>query len=121
MHNAKQIALQAKDLLTVCLAKAIDTALTEKLGEHWFTEFCREDAQDPKYAIVNKGQNGTGDMDLQALLKILRRRERFAEQVLQYYGFINRDDPFAQDTRRQQLQGSPGRRSCQTPPWSCGG
>ena len=102
MGQEKQNAQKAKDLLTLCLAKAIQESLSARLGENWFQAFLQEDhAQDPKFQIARNGQASVRDFDLQALLKILRYRDRFAEQVFAYYHFA---DAFTDQTKKRQIR-----------------
>lgn len=105
MGREKQNAQQAKDLLTLCLAKAIQDSLSARLGANWFQLFLQDDhAQDPKFQIARNGQTSIRDMDLQALLKILRYRDRFADHVFAYYRFGAGDDAFAVQTKRRQIR-----------------
>ena len=105
MSQEKQIAQQVKDLLTLCLAKAIDQSLCAQLSPNWFYAFLAEDqAQDPKFQIARNGQASIRDLDLQALLKILRYRDRFSNLVFSYYGLSAGSDPFADQTRQRQIR-----------------
>ena len=102
MQNWRQIASEAKDLLTVCLAKAINTAMTAQVGSHWFADFAEEEApKNDTVRITQPGQSSTGDLDLQALLKILRYRESYADRILSFYGFITADEYAAKNQKRQ--------------------
>ena len=105
MSQEKQIAQQAKDLLTLCLAKAIDQSLCAQLSPYWFNAFMADDqAQETKFQSARNGQTSIRDLDLQALLKILRYRERFSNLVLSYYGLAAGNDPFADQTRQRQIR-----------------
>ena len=105
MAQGKQAAQQAKDLLTLCLAKAIDQCLCVRLGPRWFCAFLADDReQDPKFQIARNGQVSIRDLDLQALLKILRYRERFSNLVFSHYGLSTGNDPFADQTRQRQIR-----------------
>ena len=87
MQKWGQIAHEAKDILTVCLAKSIDTALTAQLGNNWFFQFAQDDAREKVNNRITKiGQTSVRDLDLQALLKFLRYRASLSQQVLTYYG-----------------------------------
>lgn len=104
MKNQRKIALEAKDILTVCLAKAIDTALTSQLGSSWFDDFAQEDIRAKvNNRITKTGQTSVRDLDLQALLKFLRYRKALTDCVLAYYGFVDGLDQFAADAQRLQL------------------
>ena len=46
MQNWRQIAHETKDILTVCLAKAIDRAMTAQCGEGWFADFAQADSKE---------------------------------------------------------------------------
>lgn len=105
MQSKKQAAQQAKDLLTVCLAQGIDFALQNSLGPGWFAAFCQEDSlEEPHKQILKNGQQTMMDLDLQALLKILRYRETYADRVLYYYGFLSVEDPFSTQGQKRQLR-----------------
>lgn len=104
MGREKQSAQQAKDLLTLCLAKAIQESLCARLGPSWFYLFLQDDrAQDPKFQIARNGQTSIRDMDLQALLKILRYRDSYADHVFAYYGF-DTGDAFTDQTKKRQIR-----------------
>ena len=104
MQNWRQIASEAKDLLTVCLAKAINTAMTAQVGSHWFADFAEEEApKNDTVRITQPGQSSTGDLDLQALLKILRFRETIADHVLTHYGIFTELDEFTAQNQKRQL------------------
>ncbi len=105
MSKQKQTVQQAKDLLTLCLAKAIDEALTAKMGPFWFSRFLEDDQeQEVAFRIARNGQNSIRDLDLQALLKILRYRDNYAQAVLVYYEFLNFNDPYEAHTRQRQIR-----------------
>lgn len=104
MDREKQNAQKAKDLLTLCLAKAIQESLCNRLGPGWFYLFLQEDqAQDPKFQIARNGQASIRDMDLQALLKLLRYRESFADHVFAYYGFDS-GNFYTDQTKKRQIR-----------------
>lgn len=104
MQAWRQIAHDAKDILTVCLAKAVDRALIAQLGQGWFAEFVQADAREKiSNRITKNGQTSVQDLDLQALLKFLRFRSTFANQVLTYYGVFDGMDSFAADAQIQQF------------------
>lgn len=104
MQNWKHIAHESKDILTVCLAKAIDTALTAQQGAAWFDAFAAADAKEKVNVRITKGgQTSAQDLDLQALLKFLRYRGELTQQVLTYYGFFDGLDSFAIDAQWYQL------------------
>ena len=104
MQNWKHIAHEAKDLLTVCLAKAVDQAMTAQAGPDWFVAFAQADSQMKlNLRITKAGQLTVQDMDLQALLKLFRFREGMARQVLAYHGFFLGQDAIAIDAQMHQL------------------
>lgn len=106
MQAWRQIAHDAKDILTVCLAKAIDRALSDRLGREWFADFAQDDAKEKvSNRITKNGQTSVRDLDLQALLKFLRFRSVLANQVLGYYGLFDGMDSFAADAQIQQFNG----------------
>jgi SLAP domain-containing protein len=105
MGSQKQTVQEAKDLLTLCLARAIDEALTAKKGPFWFSQFLADDqAQEPAFRIARNNQNSVRDFDLQALLKILRYRENYAQIVLVHYDFLNFNDPYDTHTKQRQIR-----------------
>ena len=71
--------------LHVCLAKAIDAALTNRVGANWFEQFKAAEAAEEKPIVTSKNTSALS-MDLQACLKILRMRETMAKIVFEYYG-----------------------------------
>jgi len=104
MQNWSHIAHAAKDILTVCLAKGIDQALTVQCGEDWFQKFLEADAQEkPTAQITKNGQRSVRDLDLQALLKILRFRRNLTQQVLSHYGCFSDFDSFSAEGQMQQM------------------
>lgn len=106
MENWRQIAHDAKDILTVCLAKAIDGAMTARCGSQWFAAFCENDVHEKvSNRITKTGQLSVRDLDLQALLKFLRHRSAMTEQVLAHYGFFDGLDSFAKEQQLRQLSG----------------
>lgn len=102
----KQTATQLKDLLTVCLAKAIDNALTAQFGDSWFEYFIQQDQakEDSKTQITRKGQTSIKDFDTQALLKFLRYSTDWSNYVFLYYGVYHSDDPFANQSQGRQMR-----------------
>ncbi len=104
MDNWRQIAHEAKDLLTVCLAKGIDHALTTQIGSEWFSTFVQADAKEKVHNRITKPtQQSVQELDLQALLKFLRYRSSLTDRVLSYYGVFQNMDSFSMDGQRQQL------------------
>ena len=104
MQNWKHIAHEAKDLLTVGVAKAIDSALSAQCGSNWFASFAESDAKEKiNLRITKPGQMTVHDMDLQALLKFLRFRTAHADIVLTHHGFFNGLDAIAIDAQKHQL------------------
>jgi len=101
MTDDRALALQLKDLLTVCLGKGIDIALTAQLGEQWFADFAKEDAVQKKQ-ILMEGQISIYASDTQALFKILRFREKYSQIILTHFGFISRNG--APDDASKKLQ-----------------
>lgn len=104
MQNWRQIASEAKDILTVCLAKAIDQAMTVQVGSDWFADFAETEApKNDNIRITQPGQTSTKDLDTQALLKILRFRDNIADQVLIHYGIFTDLDEFTAQNQKRQL------------------
>lgn len=104
MRAWRQIAHDAKDILTVCLAKAIDKALSAQSDQDWFAAFIQQDAKEKvSNRITKAGQTSVRDLDLQALLKFLRYRGTLSHQVLTYYGLFDGMDSFAIDAQVQQF------------------
>lgn len=104
MPNWRQIASEAKDILTICLAKAIDQALIAEVGTDWFQKFVEEDKGYPENQQITKyKKKSPKDLDMQALLKILRYRPAEADKVYAYYGVFADMDKSAADTKKRQL------------------
>lgn len=74
------------NLLHVCLAKAIDMAMTEKSGENWFESF-RDYDQKQKDPVLEDAHTSVNKMDLQSCLKFLRFRDDYANIVFDYFGY----------------------------------
>ena len=105
MRNWRKIAGEAKDVMTVCLAKVIDRALTEVAGVQWFAQFAEADAREKGNRITKPFQKTVYDLDLQGLLKFMRFRKQWAAAVLNFYGFYNGMDAFAAEGQNRQLDG----------------
>ena len=104
MDKAKQTAGQLKDLLAICLAKAVDTSLTTYKGEHWFQDFLQEDQEkETKFQICQKRHTSVRDFDLQALMKFLRFCNEWSYYVFLYYGFYKDDDIYYNQTQKRQI------------------
>jgi hypothetical protein len=104
MQNWSHVAHEAKDILTVCLAKGIDQALSAQYGACWFADFAEADAKEKVNTRITKpGHHSVQDMDLQALLQLLRYRSHLTQQVLFYYGFFEGLDQFSAEGQLQQL------------------
>ena len=104
MRNWRKIAQEAKDILTVCLAKVIDRSMAAQLGDDWFSAFAAEDSREKvNNRITKPAQKSVQDLDLQALLKFMRYRPRWVTEVLRFYGFYNGLDEFAAEAQRRQL------------------
>lgn len=104
MDRWELIAHRAKNLLTVCLAKGIDQAMTAQCGDQWFLDFAKQEAaESPATQIVKEGHKSVRDLDFQALLKILRYRDALATQVLSRYSFFGGLDSFSAEGQRKQL------------------
>lgn len=104
MQDWRQIAHDTKDILTVCLAKAIDRAMTAQHGDNWFSNFAQSDGKEKlNNRIVKPGQLSVRDLDLQALLKFLRFRSEQANQVLNFYGMFAGMDYLAMEAQTRQF------------------
>ena len=104
MQDWQQISSKAKDLLTICLARAIDMAMTARQGENWFADFAEDDLhQKVNNRITKSHQRTVYDLDLQAVLKILRYRTEMANAVLTYHGFYSGLDEFSAQGQTLQL------------------
>lgn len=104
MQDWRQIAHETKDILTVCLAKAIDRAMIAQHGDNWFSNFAQSDGKEKlNNRIVKPGQITVQDLDLQALLKFLRFRSEQANQVLEHYGMFAGMDYLAMDAQVRQF------------------
>lgn len=105
MSNWKDAAHEAKDLLTVCLAKGIDSALVAQIGDDWFAQFLAVEEQEKNvsHRIGKPGQQSMRDMDLQGLLKFLRFRPAYLQAILVHYECVSDADPIARDVLTQQL------------------
>lgn len=104
MPNWRQIAGEAKDILTVCLAKAVHIAMSAQDGSDWFATFAEEESHKSGFErIVKAGQTSTDDLDLQALLKIFRFRDTMVEKIFSHYGVFAGLDEFSLQTQQQQF------------------
>lgn len=104
MPNWRQIAGEAKDILTVCLAKSVHIAMSAENGSNWFAAFAEEESHKSGFErIVKAGQTSTDDLDLQALLKIFRFRDAMVEKIFAYYGIFVDLDEFALQNQKQQF------------------
>ncbi len=104
MEKWELIAHKAKNLLTVCVAKGIDQAMTDRKGSQWFLDFVLDEATyEPGKQIARSEQKSVSDLDFQGLLKILRYREDLANQVLTHYSFFAQMDSYAAEGQRKQL------------------
>lgn len=74
------------NLLHVCLAKAIDMAMTEKSGENWFESFKDYDSKQ-KDPVLESSHTSVNKMDLQSCLKFLRYRDDYSNIVFDYFGY----------------------------------
>jgi len=105
VHADKSTALQIKDLLTLCLADAIDRAMLKEAGPHWFSAFSEYDASpECKTPILRPNQASIHDCDMQALLKILRYREPYTEAILEHYGFFDPNDEYGNSIKKGHFQ-----------------
>ena len=103
--NWRKIAQESKDILTVCLATVIDQAMTAQKEPTWFAVFVNEDSHEkPSNRITKSTQKSVYELDIQALLKFMRYRPKWADSVLNYYGFYQGLDEFAADGQRKQLE-----------------
>lgn len=104
MQKWRQITRDARDLLTICLAKSFDQALVEQCGSDWFVEFVESENNEKVTTRITKpGQQSVQDLDLQALLKILRHRNNLAQKILSYYGFFEELDSYEAEGQSRQL------------------
>ena len=105
MLSEKSAALKIKDMLTLCLADAIEQAMLTQAGINWFSAFAKYDASpECKTPILQPHQTSVRDCDMQALLKILRYREPYADAVLEYYGFFSPDDHYGNTIKKGHFQ-----------------
>lgn len=74
------------NLLHVCLAKAIDMAMTEKSGQGWFEAFKDYDSKQKDH-VLEDAHTSVNKMDLQACLKFLRFRDDYSNIVFEYFGY----------------------------------
>ena len=75
------------NLLHVCLAKAIDMAMTEKSGQGWFEAFKDYDSKQKDH-VLEDAHTSVNKMDLQACLKFLRFRDDYSNIVFEYLYFF---------------------------------
>ena len=105
MRTDKATALQLKDLLTACLADAIDQAMLALAGPQWFEAFAEYDASEEcETPILRAHQHSIHDCDMQALFKFLRYREPYAEAILEYYGFFDPNDQYGNSIKKGHFQ-----------------
>ena len=100
MKNWRQMAQDAANLLTVCLARAIDDAMSYSMGAGWFADFA---ATESDQTVITGCPRSVQDLDLQALLKLMRYRNQMATEVLTHYGFYGGMDAVTADAQRRQL------------------
>jgi len=98
-ESTKEIASKIQDLLTVCLAKAFDLALSTSDSPYWFYYFVQEELMpDQKFPIARAGQQTVYDLDFQALMKILFYRRRYALKILSFFG---REELISKDPKKK--------------------
>ena len=85
----KLIASNIQDLLTVCIARALDESLTRNIGKNWFLHLKAEEANYDNGKKIIYDKNNVWELDFQALVKILYYRRPWAEQVLDYFDKSN--------------------------------
>lgn len=104
MQDWRQIANEAKDILTICLAKAIDQALIAEVGADWFKKFVEEDEKYPENQQITKyKKESPKNLDMQALLKILRYRDVWAGKVYAHYGIFADMDQATVESQKKYL------------------
>ena len=79
-------ATNIQDLLTVCLARALDESLTVRAGADWFFRLKAEEADYDNGKKIIFDKKNVWELDFQALIKILYYRRPWAELALGYYG-----------------------------------
>ena len=82
----KLTASNVQDLLTVCLARALDESLTSRVGQNWFLQLKEEEAGYDNVKKIIHDKTNVWELDFQALVKILYYRRTWSEQVLDHYG-----------------------------------
>lgn len=86
MLSLEQTAEKIKDLLTICLAKAIDVSLKDALGYNWFEYFKQDDSKKKKeHIILRPEHHSVYDLDFQALLKLMKFHMDLRVYILSYF------------------------------------
>lgn len=93
-NNTRSAAMELSEQLHICMVKAIDIALTDRVGTDWFEKFRTYDSNQD-IPILDKSQTSVQRMDLQACLKFFRYRSDYSKIVFEYYGhnfYVDTDD-----------------------------
>ncbi len=86
MSSIQETADQIKDILTVCMAKGVDAALSDAIGPKWFEYFKQQDSQNKReYRIVRPENNSVYDFDFQALLKLMKFNMDLRIYILSFF------------------------------------
>lgn len=81
----RAVVMQMSEYLHLCMVKAIDTALTDRIGRDWFVQFQTFDMSQP-IPVLEKEYTGVNSMDLQSCFKFFRYRDDYAKIVFEYFG-----------------------------------
>lgn len=90
----RSAVMQLSEHLHLCMVKAIDTALTDRIGANWFSQFKEFDFAQ-QIPVLEKEYTNVNSMDLQSCFKFFRYRDDYAKIVFEYYGhnfFLQTDD-----------------------------
>ena len=84
-NYTRATVMQLSEHLHLCMVKAINTALSVRLGADWFTAFKEYDSKEP-IPVLEKDYTSVNSMDMQSCFKFFRYREEYAKIVFAHYG-----------------------------------
>lgn len=91
--------IQISEYLHLCMVKAIDTALTSRIGANWFLTFKEIDSKKDR-PILENHYTSVHSMDLQSCFKFFRYGDDYAKIVLEFYG----NNFYIQNNETQQAE-----------------
>ncbi len=86
MNNySRYDVMQISEYLHLCMVKAIDTALSNRVGADWFAKFKKIDSKKEKH-ILKEHYTSAQSMDLQSCFKFFKHGSDYAKIVFEFYG-----------------------------------